>query len=127
MKINCPHCNKDNELDPHDCVHCEKSFKKFKFRKYLVPTSAVILASSVGGYQINDLFERSRYPLAVEFAIVDTCIGGSLNWVSKSWYKSKRDICLCAMKETTQDIDYRDYKSNYVDFVNRFKYNAKKC
>lgn len=47
--------------------------------------------------------------------------------VSTSWYESKRELCLCALGKTTEDISYSAYKSDQNAFVSAFKQNTKGC
>ncbi len=131
MKIECPHCHTDNEIEYAEnisCKECEKSFKGYKFSKRkLVSASAALVVGVVGGYKVNDALDEVRYPLEIEYAIVDTCINSSKNALSVSWYKNKREACLCALEKTTKDISYSDYKSSQQSFLSSFRKNAKSC
>ncbi len=131
MKIECPHCHTDNEIEYAEnisCKECEKNFKGYKFSKRkLVSASAALIVGVVGGYKANDALDEVRYPLKVEYAIVDTCINSSKSAVSTSWYINKRKACLCALERTTKDISYSDYKSSQQSFLNSFRKNAKNC
>ena len=108
MKIECPHCQKDNEIEFAEnisCSECEKSFKGFKFSKRkLVSASSALLVGALGGYAVESGLDKERYPLEVEYAIVDTCVNSSKNMVSVSWYESKREACLCALEKTENDV-----------------------
>ncbi|MGR5132925.1 hypothetical protein [Vibrio alfacsensis] len=131
MKIECPHCQKDNDIEFAEniaCKECEKSFKGFKFSKRkLVSASTALFVGAIGGYKVNAALDEDRYPLEVEYAIVDTCINSAKNMVSVSFYESKRETCLCALEETEKLVSYSDYKSDQQLFLNNFKLNAKGC
>ncbi|RPF13253.1 hypothetical protein [Vibrio crassostreae] len=131
MKIECPHCLTDNDIEFAEniaCKECEKSFKGFKFSKRkLVSASTALFVGAIGGYKVNAALDEDRYPLEVEYAIVDTCINSSKNMVSVSWYESKRETCLCALAETERSVPYSDYKSDQQLFLSNFKLNAKGC
>ena len=131
MKIECPNCQEDNKIDFAEnifCKKCEKSFKGFKFSKRkLVSASAALIFGAYSGYKVNDTLDENRYPLKVEYAIVDSCINSSKNMVTTSWYESKRDICLCALDATIDDISYSTYKSDQETFIFELKKNANKC
>ncbi|MCZ4370615.1 hypothetical protein [Vibrio diazotrophicus] len=131
MKVECPRCHTDNKIEYAEnilCKECDKSFKGYKFSKRkLVSSSAALLVGVVGGYQVNDVFDEIRYPLQVEYALVDTCLNASTSAVSKSWFNSKRDICLCAVEKTTKDVSYSDYKTDESLFIRRLKRNAERC
>ncbi|WP_236616518.1 hypothetical protein [Vibrio anguillarum] len=42
-----------------------------------------------GGYKVNGALEDERYPIEVEYAIVDTCINSAKNMASVSWDEGK--------------------------------------
>ncbi|MCF4175175.1 hypothetical protein [Vibrio sp. McD22-P3] len=131
MKIECPHCQADNDIEFAEhiaCKECEKPFKGFKFSKRkFVSASTALAVGLIGGYKVNGTLEEDRYPLEVEYAIVDTCVNSSKNMVSVSWYESKREACLCALAETEKSLTYSDYKSDQQQFLLSFKQNAKGC
>ncbi|HHY0447896.1 TPA: hypothetical protein ACVU4T_004878 [Vibrio parahaemolyticus] len=131
MKVECPHCHTDNVIEYAEhisCEKCEKNFKGFKFSKRkLVSASTALVVGVVGGYKVNGAFDEERYPLEVEYAIVDTCINSSKNMVSVSWYESKRETCLCALSQTEKSVPYSDYKSDQNLFLSNFKLNARSC
>ncbi len=131
MKIECPRCQKDNEIEFAEnisCSECEKSFKGFKFSKRkFVSASAALIVGTLGGYKVNAAFEDVRYPLAVEYAIVDSCVNSSSNMVSVSWYTNKRKTCVCALEKTVEKVSYSDYQADRQSFMTSFKFNAMAC
>ncbi|MEZ9330612.1 hypothetical protein AB4152_16455 [Vibrio breoganii] len=131
MKVECPHCQEDNAIEFAEnisCTKCEKTFKGFKFsRRKLVSASSAMVLGVFGGYQVNSSLEEERYPLAVEYAIMDTCTNSSKGLVSVSWYETKRDTCLCALEQTMNNVSYAAYKSNQEAFFSNFKYYAEDC
>lgn len=131
MKVECPHCQTDNKIDYAEhilCQKCEKSFKGYKFRKRkLVSASAALFVGVIGGYKVNDALVDERYPLKVEYAIVDTCVNSARNMVSVRRYENKREVCLCALANTTKSVPYSDYKSDQAVFMTSFQQNAKRC
>ncbi|SON49924.1 hypothetical protein [Vibrio tapetis] len=131
MKIECPRCKTDNKIEFAEnitCKECEKSFKGFKFSKRrFVSASSALFVGVVGGYTVSDKLEEVRYPLKVEYAILDTCVNGSENTLSVRWYESKRDACLCALTKTEQDVSYSVYSSDPSTFFDNFHFNAESC
>lgn len=131
MKIECPHCREDNDIEFAEnisCNNCNKSFKGFKFsQRKLISAGAALVVGAMGGYKVNTALEDIRYPLAVEYAIVDSCVNSSKNLVSTSWYENKRDICLCALEKTIDQVSYSSYKSDQPTFVSTLKQNASTC
>ncbi|PSH12760.1 hypothetical protein B7R74_19960 [Yersinia pseudotuberculosis] len=131
MKIECPHCNSDNDIEFSDnilCHECKKSFKGFKFskRKFLSATTVLIIGA-FGGYKVNGALEQERYPLEIEYAIVDTCVNVSKNFITIGRYTDKRKICLCALSKTIEDVSYSDFKSKNSKFATSFKQHADSC
>ncbi|MBF4372173.1 hypothetical protein [Vibrio anguillarum] len=131
MKIECPHCQTDNLIEFAEnisCTECKKNFKGYKFSKRkLVSASTAFLVGAVGAYAVESELDKERYPLEVEYAIVDTCVNSSENLVSVSWYESKRETCLCALEKTENDVAFSDYKSDQEMFLHTFKQHARSC
>lgn len=131
MKIECPHCQTENKIEFAEnisCTECTKNFKGYKFSKRkLVSASTALLVGAVGAYALENARDEERYPLEVEYAIVDTCVNSSKNMVSVSWYESKRETCLCALEKTENDVTYSDYKSDQATFLSTFKQHARGC
>jgi len=131
MKIECPNCQEDNEIDFAEnisCRKCEKSFKGFKFSKRkLISVSTALAFGALSGYTVNNAIDESRYPLETEYALVDTCINSSKNTLTRSQYKHKKEVCLCALTATFKDMSYSTYKSDHETFILELKKNANKC
>jgi hypothetical protein len=133
MFIECPHCQHDNEIEFAEnilCKKCEKDYKGVKFSKRkLITGTAMILLTYVGVHTLNDEVKGygDRYPIAVEYALLDSCINGSKNSISQNRYLSKRDVCLCALKEAQEDYPYSDYKDHAKGFVSIFRQYANSC
>ncbi|MGF1765696.1 hypothetical protein [Aliivibrio kagoshimensis] len=131
MKIECPHCQHDNDIEfakNISCKECEKSFEGFKFSKRaLISASTALFVGAMGGYKVNASLEEVRYPLAVEYAIVDSCINSSKNQMSTRRYETKRELCLCALDKTMEDVSYTTYNSESNEFITTLRQNAKLC
>lgn len=93
----------------------------------MISASAALVVGTLGGYKVNAALEEARYPLAVEYAIVDSCVNSSSNMVSVSWYTNKRKTCLCALEKTEEKISYSDYKADQRSFLTSFKLHALAC
>lgn len=131
MKIECPHCQSDNDIEFAEniaCKACEKNFKGFSFgKKRWISASTALLVGTFGGYKVSNALDEERYPLDVEYAIVDTCVNSSQNMVDISWYENKRETCLCALSKTEKAIPFSDYQSDNKLFLAAFIRNAKSC
>lgn len=127
MHIECPHCATSNKIEFAEhiiCCKCDKSFKGQSFgklKKPLISAGAALVIGTVGGVTLDQLMDVNRYPLAVEYAIIDSCLNGSNHSVSISWYQDKREICLCAVQDTIENVPYRDFKSDNSLFLAPFK------
>ena len=133
MIIECPHCSEDNEIDYAEnicCKKCEKDYKGFEFSKRKIITgTALALLTYIGVHTLRDEVKGygDRYPIAVEYALLDSCINGSRSLISKNSYLSKRDVCLCALQGAQEDYPYSDYEDDTKGFVPLFRQYANSC
>jgi hypothetical protein len=88
--------------------------------------TAVILGIG-GGIFLDETFETDRYPVNVEYNIIDSCLSSYEEPLKRGYYKQKRNICICALKKTEQKIDYDDYKKDRNRFLDIFEEEANKC
>lgn len=70
---------------------------------------------------------NERYPLRVEYEIIDTCINSSSAPMSRTTRESKAEICLCALEHTSREFSYHAALKNDQDFLTRFEHNAAIC
>jgi hypothetical protein len=133
MLIECPHCKHDNEIEYAENIHCNKCEKNFKgvtfSKRKIITGTAIALLTYVGFHTLNDEVKGygDRYPIAVEYALLDSCINGSRNSISQNRYLSKRDVCLCALKGAQEDYPYSDYKDDAKGLVPIFRQYANSC
>lgn len=143
MNIECPKCNQTNaiEFSEHiSCNHCSTNFKGFNFVKKKITAIAAIgtmALGAVGGYEINDSLNSSdnpfnassehRYPLEIEYALVDTCVNGRSMLFPKGRHKEVRNQCLCVIEFTTKQISYNQYKNDIDAFNNSIQYAVPHC
>jgi hypothetical protein len=109
------------------CKTCASVIEKFVVKKPLKAAGlAAILAyssSSFIGYAITD----NRYPLEVEYAVLEACTNSHKKPLSYSLYGSKKKLCLCALEDTMNEISYVRFKVNEKGFLKAFEGNAKEC
>lgn len=133
MIVECPHCSEDNEIEYAEnirCKKCEKDYKGYEFSKRKIITgTALALLTYIGVHTLRDEAKGygDRYPIAVEYALLDSCINSSSNSISQSRYLSKRDVCLCALEGAQEDYPYSDYKDDASGFMPIFRRYAKSC
>jgi hypothetical protein len=131
MQIECPHCTTVNDLGLTNTVACEKCKEALTghlYRKPLISASMALMIG-IGGYYGVDKYvlEETRYPLAVEYSLVDSCTNSDSRIFSRSGYQEKKQVCICALEKTSNDMSYSDYKNDQQRFLSEFKSNALSC
>lgn len=134
MNIECPHCAKTNSIEFSDhivCHSCKKAFTGFSFRKSkkkVIPATAMILLSGFTGYKLDKTqLTHHRYPLNVEYEILDICVNSSNLGLSVQSYQSKKKMCLCATEKTINEYTYAELLINGEKFFQKLKVNAPLC
>ncbi|OWL82964.1 hypothetical protein [Halopseudomonas aestusnigri] len=131
MEITCPECKKSTPLQITEglcCEHCQTSFEKLKLaKKALITTSAALAIGGFAGLHADDFFESNRYPLAIEYSLLESCSKGS----SEVSYNRRREelfaICTCALGTAQEDIDYKHYKKAPIDLAKAMEAAVKEC
>lgn len=133
MKIKCPACNKNNQIEYAEhikCSECGSSFNGFSFRKYKMPIT-VAVASGLIGFAANErveaVWEDQRYPLSVEYELVNFCVNKSQSLMSNTWHVEKTKICICALERTMDDLTLSELEENESRFMTRLRSNIKSC
>ncbi|MGI2853445.1 hypothetical protein ACRTDR_04410 [Shewanella algae] len=132
MQIECPHCQKSNGfLEDQDvvCGKCKKSLRGFSYRqikKPLMKASTAALVFGVIGYRVGDIdANHHRYPLAVEYQLVQLCVNPYKTPIAHDVYGRKQDICLCAIDKATREIKYSALKDELGKFKQLVEKEAK--
>lgn len=109
------------------CRSCNKTIKKITITKpYKV--AALLTVVSYGASQfIEYVVTDNRYPLGVEYAVLDSCVNSYGSVIPYGSYRSKKKICLCALEETMNEISYIRYKVDEDGFLEALRDNAKEC
>ncbi|MBM9614723.1 hypothetical protein JWJ90_10540 [Desulfobulbus rhabdoformis] len=132
MKIICPKCYKENEVSISNgtvCVHCQKSLEKYTFKKTLIP-GALLVAMGVGishGYEYykdSHIVEYQRYPVKIEYALVDKCLTSYNSPMSRISFNKKRDACINAVEQVQEEISYPQFQKNQKAFMEAFSLYA---
>lgn len=134
MQIICPHCEKGNEIEYGEniiCGDCKKTLAGYtykRFKKPLMSTATALFVGAYGTYTINKEFiDVARYPVGVEYELIDSCINASRNFMGSYWRVDKTKICVCALKKTMGDLSYKDMKKSEPKFLDRFRGNIAEC
>jgi len=109
------------------CNSCSNILTK-KTIKHPYKVAAILAVISYGASQfIEYVITDNRYPLTTEYAIIESCASLYEEPVSRRVHASRKDICLCAMEDTANEISYSRYIVNKSAFLSAFEDNAQNC
>ena len=72
-------------------------------------------------------FEDQRYPLIVEYELIDICVNSSRMLLNSSQYSVKTKTCICALNKTMEVISYKELKKGESEFLTRFRSSIASC
>ena len=131
LEIECPHCFKDNSINLSSEIKCKKCKKPLigeKYKKPIMSAMTAILLGVGGGIYLDEKFETDRYPIATEYNIIDSCLSSyDEEPLDRKHYKKKKQICICALKETESEIDFDEYIKHENKFLDIFEKKALSC
>ena len=130
LEIECPHCSKENKINLSTeikCKHCEKPLIGQKYKKPFMSAMTAIILGIGGGYYFNEKLDDNRYPLSVEYVLIDSCVSYDKRPLLAKDYKNKENICICALNKTQKEIDYSEYKKKQSTFMNILELKANEC
>jgi hypothetical protein len=73
------------------------------------------------GVVIDEPFESDRYPIDVEYSIIERTLSSDNTPVSRKRYQQKKEICIEALEETQKDFDYAEFKESPIAFMNEYE------
>jgi len=133
LDIQCPKCDEKNTIKLSSeikCKHCGESLTTWEYSKYKKPiigTFSALIIGGFAGHHIDDYFDKTRYPIAVEYTIIDNCISSYDRPLHRSYITDKKNVCVCAFSKTVKEYDYGDFKENQNDFLILFEQKANEC
>lgn len=134
MHIECPSCSANNEIEFSNnilCHSCNKTFSGHSYKKFKKPLLSATTALIIGmysGYKADQYFlQDQRYPLKVEYELVDNCINSSSVLMTQYYQVEKSKVCTCALEETMKTISYKELVENESGFLTRFRGNLASC
>ena len=130
LEIDCPHCFEENKINLSSaikCKHCDKPLIGEKYSKPIISVMTAIILGIGGGIILDEKFETDRYPIIIEYSIIDSCLSSNKTPLRRGYYKNKRNICICALKKTESKLDYDDFKEDENNFLDIFENKARKC
>ena len=116
----------------HTALQSEKCQKPITGHKYGAKGAlSAVLAFTVGftGYGLVDrnLLDDKRYPMELEYALVNACTNGDINALPRGLYESKQEICLCAVGKTVEALPYNELDERKSELKTVLSASAKEC
>jgi len=137
MHIECPSCSTENKIEFGEniiCSECKKTFSGHTYKKFKKPlisaTTALIIGAigAIGAHRVDKhLLEEKRYPVNVEYELINSCINSSRNPIEKYRYIKKTQICTCALEATMSEVSFKEMNENETAFLSRFRSNINDC
>jgi hypothetical protein len=110
-----------------ECKSCSSIIEEFTIKKPLKAAGIAAILAYGGSQFIDYAITDNRYPLAVEYAVLEACSSSYSRSMSKIAYGNNKKRCLCALEDTMNEISYVRYRVNESAFINSFKENIKSC
>ena len=79
------------------------------------------------GVVIDEPFEAERYPIDVEYSIIERTLSSDNTPVSRKRYQQKKEICIEALEETQKDFSYTEFKDTPIAFMNEYEKQVRKA
>lgn len=130
LSIQCPKCKKKNSIEtsrPVTCQNCEEPLTNQKTKKTMGVVITALVIGLSGGYALDDLLEKNRYPVDVEYGIIETCLSASEQRISRSNYVRKQEICECALVRSQEEVNFYKYLNSQDEFLNVFQVKLDQC
>lgn len=107
------------------CKNCQKPLTNSKYIKPLIKGTSIfttaILIGIGSGIGLDEFFEKNRYPISVEYSIIERSLSGDPSPISRRWFKSKKEACFDALEKTQKKISYKEYKDNPLKFMDEYE------
>lgn len=132
VSVNCPSCSAVNELDQRREIECEKCENPITGHKYGAKGALpAVLAFTVGftGYGLVDhnFLDAKRYPMELEYAMVNACANGDLSALPRELHESKQEICICAVGKTVEVLPYNELEERKSEIRQVLSSSVKEC
>lgn len=121
MEITCPKCSKITDFkvtDAISCEHCQSSFSTLRLaaKATLLPTVGALVIGGGIAHQLDSFFEANRYPLEIEYALVESCVQGAKR--SEYWRRAEQKfvLCSCALSRTQKNVNFKKYNEAPAQF-----------
>lgn len=120
INLKCSECNESNKVKLSTelkCKKCEQKLSGFDYKKFILPTVAVIGLSGISGAILDDTLNLNRASVKTEYKMMRTCI----------YEFQDRDTCFCAVESMSGFIDAekaRLYGRKWLEEVLKDKYDS---
>ena len=124
------YCSEEPEIGAtikFHCKSCSSVVKKFTVKKPLKSAGIAAILACGGSLFLDYAISDNRYPLDVEFAVLEACASSHRQPMSYSSFNNKKKVCVCAFEDTMNEISYVRYLVDEEGFLQAFKNNAKNC
>lgn len=99
-----------------------------KIKKPLISATTALIIGVFGGYKAEQaIFKDQRYPVKIEYQLLDHCINSSRNLRGLSQQAKKTEVCICALNKTMKEFSYKDLKESELKFLAHFNSNTRSC
>lgn len=97
-------------------------------KKPLVSTLTAVFIGAFGFYKIDQHFLTvHRYPVSVEYEIIDACANANRSLMSTEQYRRKKEICSCALVRVQEDLPFKEMRKDESGFISRLRVSANDC
>ena len=130
MEIACPKCGTDTRLPlPFGitCASCKAHIADGKFDRRTPRLGRLVIVAAATGALSYTIMSSDRYPIATEYALVESCVGNSKRSFLDREVREKRDICMCALEQVQQDWTLDDFEKDRKIFFKTFRTKAEEC
>lgn len=131
VTVSCPSCSEENKLDHGHRVDCEKCKKPITGHTYATKGVSAIFAFAAGfagwGLVDRNFLESERYPMDVEYAMVNACANGDFRVLPRQLYESKQEVCLCAVEKVTAALPYSELVERESEFRGVLESSVSEC
>lgn len=132
MEITCPKCSKTTDFNVTDaisCEHCKSSFSTLRLavKATLLPTVGALVIGGAIGHQLDGFFEVNRYPLEIEYALVESCVQGAKR--SEYWQRAEEKfvLCSCALTQAQKNVNFKKFKEAPAQFRHAMTAATQNC
>jgi hypothetical protein len=109
------------------CNTCKKVVKqKTITNPYKVAALLTIISYGVTQF-IDYAVTDNRYPLDIEYTVMDSCTNSYERPLVRSAYGKKKSVCLCALEDAMNEISYTRYLVDKKGFLDVFEEKAVDC